>query len=290
MSVFAAIPWVGSSLGRTWAPFGASSGAHVLAGAFALLAATVPAYAAGPLTDTGITSQQCYAAGSNDLVSCKSAAAIALNPHQDGMTGLDVEQPSSANGKLGFRYRKIGADGQALLPTATEWSCVKDLNTGLMWELKTADGGLHDQAKTFTNYDSTTAKQRWNGRAYVRPTRAQLMAPTNSLGFVAAVNAAGLCGHKGWRLPTADELQSLVDYGVGFGSGKTAIDATFFPGTQFENVWPFSGYWTSSPLVGNADTAWVVSFNGGGVGFGYRDYAGLGHGYHVRLVRSATGI
>ena len=229
-----------------------------------------PPTATGKLPDTGITASQCYAAGSNALVSCTSAAAIALNSQQDGMLGRDVASNDNTDGKAGFSYTKIGANGELLAASASAWSCVKDNITGLMWEVKTADGGLRDKNKTYTNYDSTISLQIGGTTA---PTQVQIDAATNSIGFVKAVNTAGLCGAANWRLPEPDELQGIVDYGVAY-PGPT-IDATWFLNT------PGNAFWSSSPYVGDANGAWYVYFNYGNVSGYYRDLS-----FYVRLVRA----
>ena len=229
-----------------------------------------PPAATGRLPDTGITASQCYAAGSDALVSCTSAAAIALNSQQDGMRGRDVASNDNTDGKAGFSYTKIGANGETLPASATVWSCVKDNITGLMWEVKTADRGLRDMSKSYTNYDSTTSLQIGGTTA---PTQAQIDAATNSVGFRNAVNTAGLCGATDWRLPTADDLQGIVDYGVAY-PGST-IDATWFPNTH--NL----AFWSSSPFVG-VEVAWGVSFSHGDVSF----YFVRGSPLYVRLVRA----
>lgn len=149
---------------------------------------------------------------------------------------------------------------------------MKDNITGLMWEVKTADGGLRDVNKTYTHYDSTTAKQDCSGSTCVAPTQAQIDAATNTQGYVAAVNAAGLCGKKDWRLPTVDELQGLVDYGVDSNADKPMIDEAFFPNTAW---W----YWTSSPVVGRSHYAWGVYFGSDVVSSRHSD------DLRVRLVR-----
>ncbi len=83
--------------------------------------------------------------------------------------------------------------------------------------------------------------------------------------LVAMVNAdpAQNLGHSDWRLPTIDELKTLI---------RTA-DA---PGKGW--------YWSSSPYVGYSYGAWDVSFvNGNGyVDLNYRYYI-----HHVRLVRAS---
>ena len=217
---------------------------------------------AGKLPDTGITASQCYAAGSDTLVSCTSAAAIALNSQQDGMTGLDVSSPDSSDGKLGFSYSTVGSYAKT--------ECVKDNLTGLTWEGKPTTG-LRAASNTYTNYDNTAAAQFWSGSAFVNPTQAQIDAATNTVGYVNAVNASALCGYTDWRLPTADELQGIVDYGVAYPG--PAVDANWFPNTV---GW---AYWSSSPYVSLAYAAWYVEFGNGGVHSDYR------FDYHVRLVR-----
>ena len=197
------------------------------------------------LTDTGITASQCYAAGSDVLASCTSAAALALNNTQDGMIGRDVTTPDNADGKLGFSYSTVGSNPLT--------DCVKDNITGLTWEGKPATDALRAASYNYTNLNDRSA--------------------VDASTYVTAVNAAQLCGYSDWRLPTTDELQSLVDYSVA-APGPT-IDTTWFPNTQ-GNV-----YWTSSPYAGNASYAWSVVFSDGIVG----SYGDRANGYHVRLVR-----
>jgi hypothetical protein len=224
-----------------------ASGAGTQA-ASATITVTGPA-AASKLNDTGITASQCYQAGSNTLVACSSAGALALNNAQDGMKGRDVTVPTNTDGKLGFSFASVAG------------GCVLDNVTGLMWEVKTADGGLRDWNKTYTNYSAAYNPSNLYGTA------------TDASGFVAAVNATNLCGFSDWRLPSADELQSIVDYGVAY-PGPT-IDAAWFPNTQC-NV-----FWSASPNVGYSNYAWYVNFSDGDVSYLDRYYS-----YYVRLVRA----
>lgn len=196
----------------------------------------------GKLPDTGTTAAQCYAAGSDALVSCTSAAAIALNPKQDGMVGRDVTSPSNTDGKLGFSYSAVGSYSKE--------ECVKDNITGLTWEGKPTTG-LRAAGNTYTNYGDNSA--------------------SDASTYVAAVNAAKLCGYSDWRLPTADELQGLVDYSVAY-PGPT-IDATWFPNT------PQGAYWASTGYAGGSP--WGVYFFIGDVYINDNRYLIN----HVRLVR-----
>jgi PKD repeat protein len=207
---------------------------------------TPAAIVTGELNDTGITASQCYQAGSDTLISCTSTAAIGLNSAQDGMLGRDASPSlnTDVDGQLGFSFTKIGASGEALPASAKQWSCVKDNVTGLIWEVKTNDGGLRDVGRTYTNYDSTSAKQLPGGLV---PTPSNLAASTNSIGFLNAVNFEGLCGATDWRIPTVDELRSVTSF-------TQTVDSTWFPfGT---------GGWASSPYYASSSIAdqigWLI--------------------------------
>ena len=66
---------------------------------------------------------------------------------------------------------------------------------------------------------------------------------------------------KGWRLPTVEELASLVD---------TAQSSPSLPsGHPFSNV-QSSWYWSATTNAGNTTVAWVVHFSGGSVGGGFK--------------------
>ena len=151
--------------------------------------------------------------------------------------------------------------------------CVKDNNTGLVWEGKTASPATSRLGTSYyTNYDSTSSAQKYNGAAYVNPTQAEINASTNSIGYVNSVNASSLCGYTNWRMPTKEELQGIVVSG-----NYPTIDTTWFPNTRAYY------YWTSSPNVGYSNNAWGVSFGNGYV----NNYNRYDYGGAVRLVRAS---
>lgn len=77
-------------------------------------------------------------------------------------------------------------------------------------------------------------------------------------------------GRAGWRLPSIEELASLVDPTVAF-PGPTLPDGHPFVVFLPSPIDPFSFYWTATtradfPMTGNTTTAWIVSFGNGFLG------------------------
>ena len=205
------------------------------------------------LPDTGITISQCYRAGSNVLSSCAGSrdptSANGLNNRQDGMLGLDVTTPAAADGKLGFSYSEVpNPAGGNFLRT----DCIKDNNTGLTWEGKKTSGARSNML-TYTNLGDRNI--------------------TDAAGYIAYVNGRILCGYTDWRLPIADELQSIVDYSVA--SPGPTVDTTWFPNTRDAQ------YWSSSSSSGSF--AWTVDFKLGGNLANLRSTQ-----FAARLVRGTT--
>jgi hypothetical protein len=65
-------------------------------------------------------------------------------------------------------------------------------------------------------------------------------------------------GRKGWRLPTVQDLASLVDPSVG------SPGPTLPAGHPFANV-QSSSYWSATTDAQDAGSAWLVSFESGNV-------------------------
>ena len=159
--------------------------------------------------------------------------------------------------------------------------CVKDSATGLIWEGKPLSG-LRKWNNVYTNYDSTTELQiKVGSGAAVAPTQAQIDAAANSIGYKNAVNTINLCGASNWRLPTKDELLTIVRPKSTV-SPYTTIDNYWFPNTD---AWVYA---TSTAVLNVANRVWGVYFNYGDAR-NTDDRSGccvVGEGYqHVRLVR-----
>lgn len=80
-----------------------------------------------------------------------SVTPPASYPNQDADFGLDVTNGNEhSDGEYGFRYTKLDAHGNPLLPSATNWRCVKDEHSGLYIEAKQAPIALPSQSDVDT--------------------------------------------------------------------------------------------------------------------------------------------
>jgi len=157
--------------------------------------------------------------------------------YQDAYYGRDSNQATNSDmdGKAGFSFTKIGKSGQYLPNTAQDWTCVLDNVTGLLWEVKTNDDSLHDWDDDFTWYNSNGSENGGNSGTRIADSHSNSCfgfsgdSPStycNTQDFVTRVNTERLCGQTGWRLPTAQELISLLDYEP---TGQAHIDHNYFP-------------------------------------------------------------
>jgi hypothetical protein len=214
---------------------------------------TSPDPPTSPLNDTGITWGGDYPSGNN--VDCMGETIS----QQDCSHGRDATHNDDSDGHAGFSFTKLDPNGNALAASASSWSCVKDNVTGLIWEVKTDDNGIHDKDNTY----------RWGGKTAQGSGFGTYYPDWDTL--VDGSNNASLCGYTDWRVPTRQELEGLVN----FSRFNPSIDMNYFPNT------PTSVFWSASPIANVSGGAWDVSFNGGNSGYGNRDF-----NKHVRLVRS----
>ncbi len=193
----------------------------------------------GTLNDTGITSF--------------------TDSTEDGNHGRDVTFNDNSNGHAGFDYTKIGTSG-TLLQGNGQASCVKDNVTGLIWEVKTNDSGLHDKDDVYSWYNTLNTAENLNVPGFDRPSNTAIRADVsnsnvngsddvcfgydssdpdntaklcNTQAYVARVNTAGLCGASDWRIPSREELRSLLKMdNMQIKGGVSYIDSDYFPNNQ----------------------------------------------------------
>lgn len=144
-------------------------------------------------------------------------------------------------------------------------SCVKDSDTGLLWELKTDDGGIHDKDNGY----------RWGGMGAevdAHKKEAGTFDDWNSL--VMGSNKEKLCGYADWHVPNIDELKTLIDTT----NPELTINSHYFPLTL-----PMP-YWSTSAYANYPEHGQTVHF-GNGTSYYYNGYRG--NPLQVRLVRGA---
>ncbi len=225
----------------------------------------VPLHAAG-LNDTGQT--LCYDGAGT--VPCTAPAA------DDGRYGRDAAATAgvltkTGAGAAGFDFTKIPRNGTVLgagahlYPgtAATDWACTRDNVTDLTWEVKTGvEAHLSYYNHSYTWYNTNGAENGgYAGSVGANTCNATLpSSQCNTQAFVAAVNAAALCGYSDWRLPTPREMKTIVYYGVGRPYIDPSIDTTYFPYTIAE------AFWSASTFVVDPANAWYLGFSSGNVG------------------------
>ncbi len=137
-------------------------------------------------------------------------------------------------------YTKLGHGGASLSDSATQengWLMTRDNVTGLVWEMKTDDGTIHDKYNTFTWCDGNSATNGGNEGTCGSGTG---NAATDTEAFIDALNDAQFGGFSDWRLPGIKELSSLINSSIPY-PGPT-IDAVWFPRTVSSSYWSSATY------------------------------------------------
>ena len=136
------------------------------------------------------------------------------------------------------RFVKLNQFGEPMRPWEGPWSCVLDNKTGLIWENKTDNESIHDGYWSYSWYDENVGTPNL-GDCYFEANRCDVMDLVNR------TNKSALCGRSDWRLPSENELITLVERS--FPQGHLQINPVFFPNTKKGD------YWTSNhsqPLSG----------------------------------------
>jgi len=125
-------------------------------------------------------------------------------------------------------FIKMDSSGNYLSDNETEWSMVLDIITGYIWEVKTDDASIHDKDNSYV-YQG--AKDE----------------------FILSLNISQFGGFNDWRLPSINELYSIVSSK----NNNPTINQNYFPSIKS------SSYWSSDKKVNNETYAWGVKFNTG---------------------------
>jgi hypothetical protein len=89
--------------------------------------------------------------------------------------------------------------------------------------------------------------------------------------YIANLNREHYGGHKNWRLPSREELETLVGHvkEQGFGSDRVGTVASGLHALGMKSI-KEDDYWTSTEHVYNSGEAWFVNMRNGGIGIGMK--------------------
>lgn len=139
---------------------------------------------------------------------------------------------------------------------------VIDRLTGLQWEKKTDDTTVHDKDNVYS----------WSTSGDGDLTDADGTAFTS---FLASLNGGGcFAGQCDWRLPTRDELLTIVTPAYPACTSPPCIDSVFGPTVA-------DSYWSATTFAPGPFFAWYVFFY-----FGYANFNATNFDFTVRAVRA----
>jgi uncharacterized protein DUF1566 len=202
----------------------------------------------------------------NDLTDCQ-ANAVAF-PASGQTTTFTAEKNDGLTGPVAVPDDGVVQAGASLSYTDNGDGTITDNNTGLMWEKKSDDGGLHDKDNAYYWSGNGTQETIWDW-----------------LENVNAEGGTGFAGYHDWRVPNVRELLSIVNYQ----NTPVAVSAAF-NGNCAEGTTVLTGSCTVLTSYGSSTTwarstgmAWAVDFTHGEV---------LAHdktsAFRVRAVRGGT--
>lgn len=225
------------------------------------------------LNDTGVVG--CANNVTNNLT-CPQADF----PNQDAQQGRDITHNDDSDGHAGFSYTKLDSNGNALAADSLTWSCVRDNVTNLIWEVKSSEvWDLQDNSWGYSWYNSSGTND--GGLAGTQHEDGECVNDNylncNTEDYVTQVNVQTLCGHADWRLPSRNDLISLLRYD----QADEFINSDYFPNFKANQYSQYSRYWSATTTAQDSQDAWMVDYSSGATVESPKYYSG-----HIRLVRS----
>ncbi len=110
----------------------------------------------------------------------------------------------------------------------------------------------------FRNNNNGTIKDFLTGLTWIADTNAGLINWAGAQSKISSINSASVGGKSDWRLPSINELETLINYN----SGTVDLPATptgYLRDNGFTNVQ--ERYWTSTSSAADTNQAWVIYFD-----------------------------
>jgi len=173
-----------------------------------------------------------------------------------------------------LKYLKRDRSGNPVPDNTKQWHCVEDTHNGLVWEVKSSDGGMRDKNNSYSWFqpvNEASPNQVHSGST----DRGRCSGNTDcdTFAYIQAINEQKFCGYSDWRLPTKSEMLSIVS--LEKNTSAVTINNHYFPETL-----P-SWYWTASSNKNDPEYAWYVLFRNGITLNDLKE-----HPKHIRLVRT----
>ncbi|MCX5667781.1 MAG: DUF1566 domain-containing protein [Candidatus Omnitrophica bacterium] len=175
-----------------------------------------------------------YDVTSTCTFSAGSISVTAIVPEPIGGGLPKTGQTTQYSGKADDGYYQMGnpVTPRFTAGTGIETGTVTDNATGLIWEQKTNDGGIHDKDNNYT------WTQMFN----------------TFLSGAGGLNTINFAGHNDWRIPNVTELLSIVRY-----SGSAPyIDPIFTTSPYYTSPGGYLASTTYDPDATATDYMWCV--------------------------------
>ena len=130
--------------------------------------------------------------------------------------------------EVASRFIKLDTEGKPLGAWQGPWACILDNETGLVWENKTDDEGLHHFSWSYSWYLDDKGVPEFGDCYY-----GKVKCDTSYL--IAQMNLEQTCGLSNWRLPSEKELSALISDNPKTGEAK--IYGDYFPHTKRGDYW-----------------------------------------------------
>lgn len=193
---------------------------------------------------------------------------------QDAEYGADRQTLSGqvnkvGDGDQGFDFTRIDSNGDAVDNPSFAFDCVRDNVTGLVWQVKdninANDIEYIDQKFTWFADDANGNVEGSLNESSSSCNVSNMQCNTQD--YVAEINSVGMCGFFDWRLPSTNELQSIIHYGK---TTPPLVDTVFLPYWGNNNSQPL-WYWTNQSSADGvtddlAQSAWAFDMNTGNDG------------------------
>lgn len=124
---------------------------------------------------------------------------------------------------------KLDAHGTAIAATDGPWRCVVDTNSGLVWENKRGDESVGHGKWTYSWSDNPAPINTFPEGS------CSDLNHCSTAAYVQLANQQAWCGYSNWRVPTLDELQTLLDFSDADSAAK--VCPCFLANTMASSYW-----------------------------------------------------